>query len=100
MTNFSNLTENTSEHINVLVVRVSTSTYMKGGSLCFTKSVTPLKRKSTIGISDMLTDIEVDTFYNLNEVYDGVYKVDVVNSLDEFGNVDDCEFYLVPYKGT
>lgn len=82
----------------ILVVRVSTGTYMRGKSICITKTLTPLVRKSTLGIHDVFSDIEEDVIVNLDSVYDGLYTVDALVDYDEFGNVDNCEYYLNPYK--
>ena len=82
---------------NVLVVNVTSSTFMRGGSLVIARTIRPLKRKSTMHMSDMFQDIEVDIISNLNDIADGLHTVESVCSLDEFGNVDEVEYYLCPY---
>jgi len=38
---------------NVLVVNVTSSTFMRGGSLVVARTIRPLKRKSTMHMNDM-----------------------------------------------
>lgn len=78
----------------VLIVRVSTEQYMMGGSWCTTTKVTPLKRKSTLDISDIIIDPKEDKIIGLHEASDGVYSIETIASYDEFNNVDDFEIYL------
>jgi hypothetical protein len=82
----------------VLVVRLKTTTYMKGNSLCFSTTITPLKRKSTLCMDDVFQDISVDYITNLGDCVDGVYMVESSCSYVCFGNVDDVEFFLEPYE--
>jgi hypothetical protein len=81
----------------ILVVRLKTATYMKGKSLCYETTITPLKRKSTLSLDDVFMDISVDYITNLGDCTDGVYSVESSCSYDDFGNVDDVEFFLAPY---
>lgn len=87
-----------SEDELVLVVRLASSVFMRGNSLCHSITLTPLKRKSTMSLSDMFGDIQEDIIVNFYTAADGLYTVESSCSYDEFGNVDEVEYYLKPYK--
>lgn len=71
---------------------------MKGNSLCYTTSITPLKRKSNLSFEEVFTDIDVEFIVNLEECPEGVYTVEGICSYDRYGYVDEVEWFLEPYE--
>lgn len=87
----------------ICVVRLTTSVFKQGNRYVYQKSITPLKRKSTLGIDDVSGDIEYDLpeLLNGSEQPDGLYELTATNfSRDyETGVIDDWDLILKPYEG-
>ena len=86
---------------NIVVVRLTTSIFKRGGRYVYEKSLSYLKSKSTMRLDDLMCDYEYDihSLLNSNQQPDGLYELRVTNESRcwETGIVDDWDLCLFPW---
>jgi hypothetical protein len=87
---------------NVLIVKLTTSIFKQGERYVYQKTITPLKRKSTLSFEDVVCDIDYDLneLLNANEQPDGLYELTATNISHNYesGMVDGWDLILKPHE--
>lgn len=100
--NFLGITQrlNNPKPIARCIGRVATYMYETKHGFAFSKTFRVLKRKSELGVRDIIDDISEELPINFLEVPDGVYELTATNiSRDyESGMVDDWDVVLTKVK--
>lgn len=86
--------------VNRLIVKVSTSVFKQGNRYIYQKSLTPVKRKSTLTMNDVMSDLESELPQLFSAwLEDGLYELTATDfSRDwETGVIDNWNLILIPW---
>lgn len=88
----------------VLYVKLQTSVYKRGERRVLEKSLTPLKRKSTLKFEEIVDWLEEDLprIIGIDTLSDGIYELTATNFSRDFetGMIDDWDLVLIPTTET